>query len=79
MNNYSEKEKLFLTKIGYGKFIDLDDCHINPMNVYAMAARKAFVENWTGDDADSLRRICKAIDEGKIFRLTKEFDDLIKL
>lgn len=44
-----------------------------------MAARKAFVENWIGDDADSLRRICKAIDEGKIFRLTKEFDDLIKL
>lgn len=77
--NFSEKEKKFLVKIGFGKFIDLDDCYVNEIKVYEMAARKAFVDGWTGEDADSLRRICKAIDSGKIYRLTPEWDELIKI
>lgn len=51
----------------------------NPPKLYEILAIQCFAENRTGKDVDSLRRIINVLHQCKIFRLTKEFDDLIQL
>jgi hypothetical protein len=80
MNTYdvefSEKEQKMFISLGFGHLLD----HINwSINLYRIAVWDSFIHNKTGNDVDSLRRACIAIDNCTPYRMTKEFDDLIIL
>jgi hypothetical protein len=73
--NYSDGEiKLF----SYFGFTDLLEA-VEPLTLYRMAVSRAFADNDQTAYADSLRRCVLATDEGWPYRLTAEFNALIKI
>lgn len=75
MFNYSEKEVKLLTRYLTTELVN--SC--NAVSVYSLAVEEAFIKNNNDCYAESLRRCKKALNECKIYRMTKEFDDLIVL
>jgi len=72
--DYSEKEIKLIETFGYGDLLS-----VNAPSLYRMMAEKAFIADMKGPHVESLRRCMKAIQECKIYRLTKEWDDLIQM
>lgn len=71
---YSKKETLLFQQLGYEDLLTQE-----PAVLYRMVALNLFKQNKTGVFVDSVRRCLNAIDNGKPYRLTEEFDDLIVL
>lgn len=71
---YSKKETLLFQQLGYEDLLTQE-----PAVLYRMVALNLFKQNKTGVLVDSVRRCLNAIDNGKPYRLTEEFDDLIVL
>jgi hypothetical protein len=71
---YSQKEQELFTALGYKDLLTQE-----PAVLYRMVALNLFKQNETGVLVDSVRRCLNAIDNGKPYRLTEEFDDLIVL
>ncbi len=72
----SEKEIEMFSALGLGNFFDLA---IEVLPFYRIAVEKIFIANTQSKAADSLRRTADALTQCKIYRRTKEFDDLIQL
>lgn len=74
---YSEKELKLFAIFGYS---DLVKSSFAPP-LYRMIAELAFVypEKYPSKAVESARKTCKALRECKIYRKTKEWDDLIDL
>ncbi len=53
--------------------------HIPICSVYSIAMEDMFIANSTGPAVESLRRCCKALRDGSVWRLTPEWDELIQL
>jgi hypothetical protein len=73
----SEKERKLM--IAHGMEYLLDNVAIDPITLYRMAMRNAFLNNKGGKADESLRNCIRAIDNGKPFRMTPEWDALIDL
>ena len=72
---YSEKE---LKLIKFFGFDDLAEKEIfNPPELYKLMVEKAFCKNLTGKEVESLRRCYNALIKCKVYRMTKEWDNLI--
>ena len=71
---YSKKEQELFTALGYKDLLTQE-----PVVLYRMVALNLFKQNKTGVLVDSVRRCLNAIDNGKPYRLTAEFDELILL
>lgn len=71
---YSQKEQELFTALGYEDLLTQE-----PAVLYRMVALNLFKQNETGVLVDSVRRCLNAIDNGTLYRLTEEFDDLILL
>lgn len=76
MTQYSNAEVNLIEKISphWGDIITKSD--INPPDLYKILAYEAFINNSSGPEFDALRRVCRAIYQCKIYRMTKEFDKL---
>jgi hypothetical protein len=72
--DYSEKEKQLIKAFGYENLLTV----VAP-TLYRMMVEKAFINDMKGPHVESLRRCAKALQECKIYRLTKEWDDMIQL
>lgn len=82
--DFSEKEMSMFKELGFE--LKSDDRILQtlpPFMIYNMAAKYCFLKKLEGKIVDSLRRCLLALDEEdqskKIYRMTKEFDDLIQL
>lgn len=71
---YSQKELKLIEQLGY-----MDLPSVEPIVLYRIMAMNLFKQNETGVLVDSVRRCLNAIDNGKPYRLTEEFDELIVL
>lgn len=71
---YSKKETLLFQQLGCEDLLTQE-----PAVLYRMVALNLFKQNKTSVLVDSVRRCLNAIDNGKPYRLTEEFDDLIVL
>ena len=69
---YSQKEQELFTALGYKDLLTQE-----PAVHYRMVALNLFKQTETGVLVDSIRRCLNAIDNGKPYRLTVEFDKLI--
>lgn len=72
MTKYSKKEQELFTALGYSDLLTQE-----PVVLYRMVALNLFKEGNSGILVDNIRRCLNALDNGKPFRLTEEFDDLI--
>lgn len=73
--NYSEKEVKMLLHFVDRNLLDQTE----PLTVYRVAVNNAFSKDVKGPAADSLRRTFIAFNNGKISRITPEWDNLINL
>lgn len=73
-HKYSDKETWMFNCLGVNQFT-LDN--VNPVSLYKLVCEQAFIKNMQGPAAYSLRRTAKAMEAGKPYRLTPEFDALI--
>lgn len=78
MDEYSVKEKMLL------KYFEVEYLVNNliPLGVYNIMIKESFMRDDRSKYTESLRRCIKAFecsDNKKIYRLTKEFDDLIEI
>lgn len=71
---YSQKEQELFIALGYEDLLTQE-----PAVLYRMVALNLFKQDETGVLVDSIRRCLNAIDNGKPYRLTEEFDELIVL
>ena len=73
---YSKKEQELFTALGYKDLLTQE-----PVVLYRMVALNLFKENRYTEEflVESVRRCLNAIDNGKPYRLTPEFDELILL
>ena len=73
---YSKKETLLFQQLGYEDLLTQE-----PVILYRMVALNLFKENSYTKEflVESVRRCLNAIDNGKPYRLTEEFDELILL
>jgi len=69
---YSKKEQELFTALGYSDLLNQE-----PVVLYRMVALNFFKEGNSGILVDNIRRCLNAIDNGKPYRLTEEFDELI--
>ena len=70
-SEYSTKEiQLF-------KYFDVDTNHFTPPTAYRLAVETAFVNDMHGPEVQSLRRCARALRDTKVYRLTKEWDQMI--
>lgn len=74
MIEYSEKEKALIDSFGFSHMIAYD----YPYALYRIIAEDCFINNKTGKNVESLRRILSALRNCTVYRMTKEFDDLIE-
>jgi hypothetical protein len=72
---YSEKEMLLIKHFGMEKVCE----RCFPPILYDMMSNIAFCSGIEDDYVKSLRRCMNALNSCKIYRMTKEFDDLIKV
>jgi hypothetical protein len=63
----------------WGELLLNTNVNFSPPVVLDILAREAFIKNMKGPAVDSLRRCLKALDAGKIYRKTVEYDNLIEL
>lgn len=75
---YSDKEKKLIDHFDGTIFIRAG---MSPMEIYKLLAWKAFIEGsyMESPELASLRRICRAIENGKLNRNTDQWDNLITL
>lgn len=80
-NAYSEKELALIKALSPHWYnLVMEGTDIPAPNIYRILIEDAFVNDKTGPAVESLRRIGKSLlQECKIYRCTKEFDDLIRL
>lgn len=73
MIKYSDKEQQLINCLGFKDFLAQE-----PAVTYKTLALHCFSQNLQGSLLDSVRRCYMALQNGKPYRLTKEFDDLIQ-
>jgi len=77
---YSQKELEMIGQLADGWLqVVINKGTVEPLVVYRMLANDCFKMNKIGPAVDSLRRCCIAIDNAKPYRMTPEFDALIRL
>lgn len=76
MIEYSKAEKKLIKSISshWHDVIMITD--IAPFSLYKILAERAFIDDMNGSNVEALRRVCKALEECKIYRMTPEFDAL---
>jgi len=77
LKDYSEAEIKLFNSLNLEHMLNAP---VNPMAVYRFAVEEAFLNNLSGPNIDALRRGVTVLvrdTESKVFRKTKEFDDLI--
>ena len=72
---YSAKEMEMIKWFGFEKLVE----SLYPWSLYKMMVEKAFIDNDQSWWAHGLRRCIKALNQGNIYRSSKEWDDLIYL
>lgn len=79
MNNreYSEAEAKLIKACGYSHLLELAKSCDMP-TIYRICVVDGFINNHQGPQYDALRRAYKAIEECNPYRMTAEFDELIK-
>ena len=75
---YSKKELKLINFFGFKDLIEKDEFDtLDPPIIYRIMVEKAFCENLTGKEVESLRRCYNALIKCKVYRMTKEWDNLI--
>lgn len=74
--DYSEAEWNLIDAFGLRDFAI--NSNIMPFNLYREMAIKAVIEEWTGPEVKAVGRALKALSECRVYRLTPEFDKLLK-
>ena len=77
LEEYSQKELKLIEHYGFLEIIK--KVELNPPSLYRMMMEKAFVDNDQDIYHEALRKCMEAFMDCKIYRLTKEWDDLITL
>jgi len=72
---YSDKEKELIEALGFTEIMQM----FSPTQLYNIMTSACFVEQRTGLAVDSLRRCVLARMNDAVFRMTPEFDALIRL
>lgn len=75
---YSDAEKKLIEKLSSHWASVITKTQIAPFNLYTILAKEAFVHNRVGPEIEALRRVCIALEQCKIYRMTPEFDKLCK-
>lgn len=75
---YSEAEQNLIKAISEHWYHVIHSTDMIPVTLYRILAVECFINNKQGPAIEALRKVCKAIEDCKIFRHTKEFDDLCK-
>lgn len=75
---YSENEWILIDRYGFRGLVEKSSSGLYPVLLYPMMCCKAFMMNDQGPEADALRRGMEAMNNLKPFRLTPEFEHLIK-
>lgn len=75
LKDYSEAEIKLFNSLNLEHMLNAP---VNPMAVYRFAVEESFLNNLSGPNIYALRRgACMLFREHKLYRKTKEFDDLI--
>ena len=72
---YSDNEIKLFNLFGYQTLMDYGT---NPITIYEMCVRKAFMYNMVGPHIEALRRGYVAIQECSAYRDTEKFEKLIE-
>lgn len=80
-SSYSSKEFAMIKACSphWAKLIAESKVDFCPPTVLDLVAREVFLENKSGPAVESLRRCLKAFHDGKVYRMTPEYDELIQL
>lgn len=70
---YSEKEWKLITILGYQQIAK----NVSPIQLYRLLSEKAFIDKMDNKISDSIRNCMIACNEGRIYRMTPEWDELI--
>jgi hypothetical protein len=80
-SDYSEKEfaMIQICSPHWAKLISDERVDFCPPTVLECVMKEVFIENKTGPAVESLRRCLKSFYNGKIYRMTPEYDALIQI
>lgn len=81
-SDYSEKEFAMIKALSplWAEIIESNcDSSLTASTILNRIAHNCFIDNTQGPAADSLRRCLKEMDAGTVYRMTKEYDNLISL
>jgi hypothetical protein len=76
ISEYSDAELMLIEQISPHWRNVIEQCFINPPNLYDILAKEAFINDKKGPEFDALRKVCIACKKSSPYRLTPEFDDL---
>lgn len=76
---YSEAEKILIKGLSPHWANVIENQYIAPLNLYRILAQDCFLDNRNDKYADALRRGYKALLSSSVYRMTPEFDELIKV
>jgi hypothetical protein len=76
---YSEQELALISALSSHWANTVKKTYISPLELYEILAVECFLSNRQGPEVDALRRGLAALESCKIYRMTKEFDELIRI
>ena len=76
---YSEAEKILIKGLSPHWANVIENTYISPLNLYKILAVDAFLAKREDEYIEALRKGLQALESCKIYRMTPEFDELIKV
>ena len=76
---YSEAEKILIKGLSPHWANVIESTYISPLNLYKILAVDAFLAKRENEYIEALRKGLQALESCKIYRMTPEFDELIKV
>lgn len=76
---YSKAEKILIKGLSPHWAQVIEDTYISPLNLYKILAIDAFIAKREDVYVEALRKGLQALESCKIYRMTPEFDELIKV
>lgn len=76
---YSEAEKILIKGLSPHWANVIENAYIAPFSLYKILAINAFIAKREDEYTEALRKGLQALESCKIYRMTPEFDELIKV
>jgi hypothetical protein len=76
---YSEQEFVLISALSPNWTNVIKETYISPLELYKILAIECFLSNRQGPEVDALRRGLAALQSCSIYRMTSEFDELVRI